>query len=215
MAGLNVTGGTVVMGPAGTTVEWAAAGAPADGQRESGDVHVVRESKDELLLAVVDALGHGIDAARVAAVAATAIEAGATGSLVTTIHQCHRALTGTRGAVAATARFDSTGSLSWLSVGNVTMTLLRRRFGRLRVSAVAPNHPGIIGLRLPALREASFTLRPGDLVVISTDGIRASITSDIAPSPDLSNAIVHLVEGGRIESDDGLVLAARYLGARG
>jgi hypothetical protein len=37
----------------------------------------------------------------------------------------------------------------------------------------------------------------------------------IAPSPDLSNAIVHLVEGGRIEFDDGLMLAARYLVARG
>jgi hypothetical protein len=91
---------------------------------------------------------------------------------------------------------------------------MRRRYGRLEVSAAASMHPGIVGVRLPALREASLILQPGDLVLISTDGVEAGISRDIAAGADLSTATSQLVEERRIRSDDSLLLAARYLGAR-
>ena len=116
--------------------------------------------------------------------------------------------------MAAAARIDPRGALSWLAVGNISATLMRRRFGRLEVSAVAIVHPGIIGVRLPALHEASVILQPGDLVLMSTDGVEPGITRDIAAGADLSSETSHLVEEKRIRSDDSLLLAARYLGSR-
>jgi phosphoserine phosphatase RsbX len=117
VAGLDVSGAAVVMGSSGTTIEWAIAALQADGQRRSGDRHVVRESADGVLLAVIDSLGYGNDVADVAAMAAYAFETARDASLVSRIRRCHQALAGTRGVVAATARIGARGGLSWLSVG--------------------------------------------------------------------------------------------------
>jgi hypothetical protein len=181
----------------------------------SGDRHVVQESADGLLMAVVDAVGHGSEAADVATSAAESIDTSGGDSLVSTIQRCHRKLAGTRGAVAAIARIDAIGGLSWLAVGNVSAVVMRRRFGRLDVSMVASTHPGILGVRLPALRESSVLLQPGDLVLISTDGVEPGFTGEIgAGTGDLSSLTSHFVEERRIRSDDSLLLAARYLGSR-
>src|ERR1041384_6057447 len=47
-------------------LDWAVASAPLEGEPESGDLHLVKGISTGLLLAVVDGLGHGVEAAAVA-----------------------------------------------------------------------------------------------------------------------------------------------------
>ena len=44
-------------------IEWAVAGAPIDGETESGDLHAVVQFEGGVLVGAVDGLGHGAEAA--------------------------------------------------------------------------------------------------------------------------------------------------------
>src|SRR2546421_11870666 len=73
------------------------------GQAESGDLHLVKPVGSGVLVAVVDGLGHGAEAASAAQAAVAALERHATESPVPLIERCHRALQGTRGVVMSVA----------------------------------------------------------------------------------------------------------------
>src|SRR4029077_9723821 len=51
------------------SLDWGVAGLPLDGQAESGDRHVVQPFPGGFLLAVIDGLGHGSEAAMAATTA--------------------------------------------------------------------------------------------------------------------------------------------------
>jgi hypothetical protein len=101
--------------------------------------------------------------------------------------------------------------LEWLGVGNVDGVLVRGGVPR-RVETVFQS-AGVLGYRLPALLQTYRTpIRPGDVLVLTTDGIEPayldSLTLTEGPA-DAANRI--LAEFARPE-DDALVLVAKYLG---
>jgi hypothetical protein len=215
MGDVSLQAGSATIGRAGVTVEWAAAGAPAAGQSLSGDHHLVLESGGGLLIAVVDALGHGPNAWAVAESAVAAFEYSASEPLSQAVARCHSKLAGTRGAVGTVAWFDGEGTLSWLAVGNVAAFLMRRRLDRMHLFAAATAHAGIIGMQLPALHESRFMLEDGDLLLMATDGIKYGFDRYVDPEADLARVTAEFVTESRLAHDDGLVLAARYHGAAG
>src|SRR2546426_6795505 len=79
-------------------IEWGVATLALPGQAESGDLHLVKPVGSGVLVAVVDGLGHGAEAATAAQAAVAALERHATESPVALVERCHRALKGTRGA---------------------------------------------------------------------------------------------------------------------
>jgi negative regulator of sigma-B (phosphoserine phosphatase) len=80
-------------------IEWALAELAQPGQSESGDRHLVLSTPAGGLVAVVDGLGHGAEAASAAKVAVRALERGGDRPLVQLFRDCHQSLIGTRGAV--------------------------------------------------------------------------------------------------------------------
>src|SRR2546422_1725166 len=80
-------------------IEWGVASLALPGEAESGDRHLVKPVGTSVLVAVVDGLGHGAEAASAAQAAVAALERHASESLVGLVERCHRALKGTRGAV--------------------------------------------------------------------------------------------------------------------
>src|SRR2546425_324718 len=84
-------------------IEWGVAGLALPGEARSGDLHLVKPVGTGVLVAVVDGLGHGAEAASAAQAAVAALERHATESPVPLIERCHRALQGTRGAVISMA----------------------------------------------------------------------------------------------------------------
>ena len=71
---------------------------------------------------------------------------------------------------------------------------------------------GVVGHRLPRLLVSTVALTRDDVVVLATDGIRADFADRLtAGEPPRALADRILAEYGK-ESDDALVLVARYMG---
>jgi serine/threonine protein phosphatase PrpC len=197
--------------PDGPLVDWGFAAAALDGVA-SGDLHVVAPFPSGVLIAVIDGLGHGPEAAEAAAVAASVLESHASAPVDELVRRCHTDLHKTRGAVLTVASIHAPSStLAWCGVGNVEGVLLRARPGPGRAHDAAPTRGGVVGYRLPPLKVSEVALYAGDLIVLASDGIRGGFTHNLRleQSPqELADLIFARHAKG---SDDALVLVARYL----
>ena len=176
---------------------------------ESGDQYLVSRTADGgVLVAVVDGLGHGPEAASAAKTAIAVLEAGDERELGARFLRCHERLRDTRGVVLSLGLF-ATGSLTWLGVGNVDGVLLRSGFGAPEQLLV---RGGVVGRRLPSLELSRLTVARGDTLILATDGIQSRFAEDLSAAfaaPPTAERI--LAEHGK-ETDDALVLVVRYVG---
>ena len=139
-------------------IDWAVAESTMSGQVVSGDHHLVKTSPDGALVAVVDGLGHGPEAAGAARAAVRLLEQHAKEPLISLVKSCHRGMLGTRGVVMSVASFSADDeTLTWVGVGNVEGVLLRAQ------AAVTPRREllllrgGVVGVRLPGLSAGIVT----------------------------------------------------------
>src|SRR5215475_5491426 len=110
----------------GVGLEWAAASLIHPEENQSGDAYVVKALNGDELVAVIDAVGHGKDAAHAAHVAVDALQKCGVATLDSLFRRCHADLRRTRGAAISMARFDGhRGTMQWLGVGNVAGVLAR------------------------------------------------------------------------------------------
>src|SRR5438094_844454 len=75
-------------------IEWAVAELVLPGQTESGDRCLVTAPSEGGLVAVVDGLGHGAEAAGAAKAAVSSLERHAQEPIIQLIRRCHRSLAG-------------------------------------------------------------------------------------------------------------------------
>jgi len=194
-------------------LEWAVADLVQPGQSESGDRSVVLPTGEGGLVAVVDGLGHGAEAASAAKVAVRALERGANRPVVQLFRDCHSSLIGTRGAVISAAAFNARGeTMTWLGVGDVEGRLLRAP------SSASPRmeslllRGGVVGVHLPTLVSEVVPIHRGDMLIFATDGVRSDFLD--APLPPLESQALadYILAHWGTQTDDALVLVVRYLG---
>lgn len=183
------------------------------GDVESGDRCVVQPFPAGMLLAVLDGLGHGEQAAAAAGIAAAVLQEHASEAVDALVERCHAALTRTRGVVMSLASFDAGArTLSWVGVGNVEGVLARRDPGAAPAQELLLLRPGIVGHQLPPLQPARLPVAAGDVLMLATDGVRSGFSSGLAPGlPPQRLADLILAAEAR-DTDDALVLVARLLG---
>ena len=193
-------------------IDWGVAGRAAPGERLSGDRHVVVATQDSALVAVIDGLGHGPEAAVAARRAGDVVQEYPYESPGSLVGRCHKALKGTRGAAMTVARLDgASGMLTWLGVGNVDGRLIRARPDGGRAREATPLRNGVVGFLLPRVRSHEVEVATNDTIILATDGVRSGFDDEIAgmaPPQDLANAIIARHAHG---SDDALVLVARVV----
>ena len=194
-------------------IEWSTAQRAKHGEVESGDQCFVRLTTEFALLAIVDGLGHGPEAAVAARRAVDTLDVNADETIVSLVKRCHDALQPTRGAVMGLAAFSAWDNrMQWLDIGNVQGVVLHAHApARPRVERLLARG-GIVGHRLPRLLVSTVPLTRDDVVVLATDGIRTDFAERLTvgePSRGLADRI--LAAYGK-ESDDALVLVARYVG---
>lgn len=182
------------------------------GESVSGDAYVLQPTSRGTFIAVLDALGHGAEAAEAAAVARRCLEEEAHSSLLGLMARCHQRLQGTRGVVMSLAFFDSLEpSLTWLGVGNVAGVLLRRDAHVIPGQEVLLLRGGVLGDHLPRLQAAILPIGAGDTLVMATDGIRGGFADHLPlegrPREIADHILRHHYRGG----DDALVLVARFI----
>ena len=194
-------------------LDWGVAGAALPGQNSSGDLQVVCPRPDGALVAVVDGLGHGPDAAAAAKKAADTITRFADQSVISLVRTCHKALIGSRGVAMSIASFNTIDdTLTWLAIGNVEGVLLRADARANPAREAIVMRGGVVGYELPIVRAAVTAVAPGDLLVFATDGIEASFTDQLGTNRPPQRLADHILAEYGKGTDDALVLVARYLG---
>ncbi len=196
-------------------VHWGVATVALQGQSESGDLHMVKAVTDGVLIAVVDGLGHGEEAAAAARIAVAALERYAEEPPLSLVQQCHVALKGSRGVVMSVARFDvPRGTMTWLGVGNVEGVLHHANWSERSGRASLVTRGGILGGEVPAVQAAVIPVGAGDTLVFATDGISSDFLADVSAREEPQRLADQILARHGKGTDDALVLVARYRGAQ-
>lgn len=175
---------------------------------ECGDTGLVREIGDRCFLALIDALGHGKEAHETALLAKHYLSANCGRDLVDVMQGLHLHLKGTRGVVAAFCVLNQhTGNLRYVGVGNITS----------KIYGAQPYHfvpqDGIMGYMMASPKEQQRRLHHGDILMLSSDGIREHF--DIYDFPDLLRGSARQIATAVLDNlgkdnDDASCLVLRY-----
>jgi len=193
---------------------WAVAGRPMPGEEVSGDMHVATATSTGTLLAVVDGLGHGPDAAAAARAAVEVLDAHPEEPVTALAARCHQALRRTRGAAISVVSVDGAGErLDWIGIGNVEGRVLRGSASERRADEALLLRAGVVGYRIPEVRALSVDLAPGDLIVLASDGVHAGFSEDVNREAEPQALADELLDRHGKTTDDALVLVARVGGS--
>lgn len=181
---------------------------PIAGETVSGDGYAIREVDGRRQVMLCDGLGHGpLAAASSHAMVAAFQDAPADGPAAVLGH-AHRAVSHSRGAVAAVVQMDPDGQVTCASVGNIAGWVVDAT-GRRGMAA----QPGIVGDRQRrTIREYRHPLAGDAVVVLHTDGV--TDRWDLAEYPGLLRrgplvVAATLLRDAASRRDDAGVLVAR------
>ena len=181
------------------------------GEGESGDQHLVCCNENGILVAAIDGIGHGAEAANAAKAAISVLRNGVGEPIIPLVVTCHERLRATRGVVLSIASVDvSHGLMTWLGVGNVHGVLVRADKKSTQETLLLRG--GVIGDHLPQLQAAVHPVAQGDLLVFATDGIRTDFTGTLSALENPQRAADRILKVFGNRSDDALVLALRITG---
>jgi negative regulator of sigma-B (phosphoserine phosphatase) len=186
-----------------------------EGEALCGDLAVVSLRPDGVLIAGIDGLGHGAEAARASKRAAEVVRESPSADLELLVRRCHAALRGTRGAAISLAFVcPSDHGMTWLGVGNVEGRVLRSDPSATRPKGSLALRNGVPGHELPSVKPVRLAIQRGDVLLLATDGIDRAF----ADAPDVSGSTQTISERILAQHwkppDDALVVAVRYLGPR-
>jgi phosphoserine phosphatase RsbX len=182
------------------------------GEGESGDQYLVRCNETGLLIAAIDGIGHGAEAANAAKAAIAVLKNGIGIPVIPLVTMCHEKLRSTRGVVMSVASIDVRhGLMTWLGVGNVHGVLIHadKKGGGQETLLL---RGGVVGDQLPQLQAAVLPVGQGDMLVFATDGVRTDFTATLSALENPQRAADRILKGFSNGSDDGLVLALRVTG---
>ncbi len=201
---------------AGTTgiIDYGMAMSARDGETVTGDRHVIRAHAGGVILAVIDGLGHGGEAAAAADIAAQVVETHRSTDIVEIVTACHERLRASRGVVMTVISITPAAHIfTALGVGNVTAMVVRpgdsaeepaRDFVLLR--------GGVVGHLLPGLRPSVVQVTPGDLFILATDGISIEFMTEERLTQPPQGIAERILARHAVRTDDALVLVVRYIG---
>jgi hypothetical protein len=130
-----------------------------------GDEFLIEAGDPDFIAAVIDGLGHGHEASIAAVRAVAAIRETQTLTVEEIVLHCHEALRETRGAAVGVLKVDAAGKGSFCGVGNIDVVALAGASPGLFCSA------GIVGHNLRRCRAMPFSMKPGDVYCLVSDGV--------------------------------------------
>jgi negative regulator of sigma-B (phosphoserine phosphatase) len=180
------------------------------GHQQSGDLEVVQLFDGGALIAVIDGIGHGDDAASAAQLARQILLASPQQPVTALVQRCHLQLRLSRGVVMSLASIDlRRGSMSWLGVGNVQGILLRADRSSQPGREELLLRSGVVGAQLPLLQAADVPVKRHDTLIFATDGIRSGFADRLAAAPSPQSRAVDILAHHCLGIDDALVLVAQ------
>jgi len=173
---------------------------PCYPEHVSGDSTVVKQVAGGILLGCIDASGHGARAHDLSVRLAQQLRAAAGTDLGHLLWLLHQSAVGTIGAAAAIAFVDTTHStLAFAGIGNI----------RIRCVGAAPwagiCRDGVLGERFPTPEVQRFHLHAGDVVLLYSDGIRETLSTQVLARMHLgvaSHIAENVLQHGGKSTDD-------------
>jgi len=194
-------------------VEYGVAKFVLPGQGESGDHHLVCCNRNGILVAAIDGIGHGEEAANASKAAAALLRNSADEPIISLVERCHEKLLATRGVVLSLAFIDPEhGMMTWLGVGNVQGVLMRADAKNGNVKESLLLRAGVVGSQLPALQATVLPIVQGDTLFFATDGVRSDFSVTLSARENPQRAADRILEQYRSGTDDALVLVSRLTG---
>ncbi|WP_270566383.1 ATP-binding SpoIIE family protein phosphatase [Clostridium beijerinckii] len=141
---------------------------PYLGCKVNGDVYYIKESNNKVIFALIDGLGHGIEANKAAIRAKELLEENNHKSLRELLYSIDNGMKNTRGAVIGVCIIDKdTRSFQYGSIGNVQ---LRYILNNKTQKFIATN--GTLGVSLKTKVNVQESIyENGGIIVMNTDGI--------------------------------------------
>ena len=168
-----------------------------------------------ILVAAIDGIGHGEEAANAAKAAVAILKAGSEQPIISLLERCHEELRATRGVVMSLASIElEHGMMTWAGVGNVQGALMRNGAQKGNVQEVLLLRGGVVGSQLPALQASVLPVAKGDTLVFVTDGIRGEFAEGLAAMESPQRAADKILKQHCRGNDDALVLVVRLAGVR-
>ncbi|MBW3695020.1 serine/threonine protein phosphatase [Vibrio sp. T187] len=181
---------------------------PYLGEVESGDGLVIQQSDKDLLVVIIDVLGHGSKAAKLARKMENFIEGNLTFDLLWLMTKLHKKFLEYQGAAVTMVYFNGeTKKIKGVGVGNT----LVRKCGMPWQSF--HSQPGIVGELLPTLRCFEGRFVSGDVFLFTTDGIKENIDAHECESvqyQSLQSFSNYLFDNFSKQYDDSTVIVVRY-----
>lgn len=174
---------------------------------ENGDAFIVKRQNRQLLVGVIDGLGHGRLAQTAALAAQDYVQKHDDLPLNKIFLGASRACRATRGVVMALARFSPPARMSFASLGNVEARIC----GSLERVAFLFRR-GIVGVDEPHVSVQEITWDPQWVLVLHTDGLRAHWQWDDFPGLGREPAkeiALRLMRDLVTGNDDATVLAVK------
>ena len=163
--------------------------APYPGETVCGDSFSFADAGSGPTVMLVDGSGHGIEAARAAAVAVQSFAESAGDACEDIVGKVHRALAPTRGAAVAVARIDFHAHIvRFVGVGNISAVAVDGTATRHMVS-----HNGTAGHVAPRIREFAYDFAGDPMVILHSDGLTSRW--DLSAYPGLARQHPSLVAG--------------------
>lgn len=154
-------------------IDYGVAGSVLPGQGESGDRHLICFTPHGVLMAVLDGIGHGEEAAKAARSAVSILKSHSEDPIIQLVDECHERLRMTRGVTLSLAFVHSSREvMSWIGIGKIQGVLLHPSNGRQKLrQELLLLRGGVVGSRLPPLRVAELPVAVGDTLAFATDGV--------------------------------------------
>ena len=193
---------------------WGVASLTHRDEAVSGDQYLVTVTGEGVLVAVVDALGHGEDAYRAAALAVRTLTQYAYEFPTALVRRCHHELRPTRGAALGLAWFDwRRRSVTWIGIGNVAGVLVQGGAGIEPRPQALLTRSGVIGDQLPALRPSVLPLAAQTMLVLASDGVSGEFAAALSLLLTPQRLAQRLLDRYGRQDDDATVLVFRCGGA--
>lgn len=199
-------GGAIDLARCGLSLIWAVLGYAKCADQPSGDGYTILRLERGLLFAVADGSGSGAAAAHAAELCLATL-ARSEGQMDQDFSACHDRLKGGRGAALALLALNAaTGEITWASVGDVEGVVLRKTDGGQMVYAALTQIGGTLGSIFNGIAPQTCLLAPGDLIVLTTDGVLRDCARKIATPASAEAAAEEILRRFRRPNDDSLAL---------
>lgn len=194
-------------------VEYGVANFVLPGQGESGDHHFVSCNQNGILIAAIDGIGHGAEAANAAKTAVSILKSYLDEPVISLVEQCHEQLKHSRGVVLSLASIDAPhGLMTWLGIGNVHGVLMRADTKKGNAQETLLLRGGVVGSQLPSLQATVLPIARGDTVYFATDGVRTDFVQSLTAMENPQRAADRILRNFRNGNDDALILVTRLTG---